>query len=634
MSDAMELEARLKNSITPELEKISQGMTDLSKNTKESTTKISNEFDGLNKVTGLLVKSFLGFATARQAIRFFFDCRNAAQEYQKTQLLLKASLGYTSGALEDQTQALMKKLTIDDEQIRSVQTAISYFTKDEQQIKSLTQASLDFAAATGMDAVSTARLLGRSIEGNTGILSRYGIKINESGNELNKVDSIIDSVNKRFGGQAIALAESKDLWDKFKLSVSEARESIGLLMKSDFWSGKLENKGAEYVAFMEYNYKNAQRILASSDQYSTEVVARAKARIEEYKNDPEISGGKSARFKNDMSKYFSDLKQSNLLTAKLQKELWELTEEGKVKSLEKQRSDELNNTQLTEQQRYLIIERYQFQIDALKQAMADKQQKRDNEIDRMAREAFDETIKRQQEESAFIETEEAKRVDILNQRFVTEMNRRNKSTADERKDNDRKKKEDDQLTKQKIQNMEFGADASFAIIGNLARASKASSATQKVIDIGQATANTALAVTKAMAPGLKWQIPFIIAMGASQIALIASQKYGYGGIVPGNETSGDKVPAMLNSREMILTLGQQENLFNMLSRPNQITNNSIANNSQSINTPINLNITVSNGSNFDISAARFTVDSLVPVLGDALLRAKNEGRLRNYETAR
>jgi len=634
MSDAMELEARLKNAITPELEKISQGMTDLSKNTKENTSKISNDFDGLNKITGLLVKSFLGFASAREAIRFFFDCRNAAQEYQKTQLLLKASLGYTSSALEDQTQVLMKKLTIDDEQIRSVQTAISYFTKDEEQIKKLTQASLDFAAATGMDAVSAARLLGRSIEGNTGLLGRYGIKVKESGDELSKVDNIIDSVNKRFGGQAIALAESKDWWDKLKLSIGETKEAIGLLMKSDFWSGKIENKGAEYVAFMEYNYKNAQRILANSDQYSAEVVAKAKARIEEYKNDPEISSERSARFKNDMSKYFDNLKESNLLTAKLQKELWDLTEEGKIKNLEVQRDTELSNVRLTEEQRYLITERYQVQIDNLKQAILDKQIKRDNEIDRMARETYDKAIKLQKEESEFIEQDEQKRIDILNQRFVTEMNRRVKSSEIEKKENEKRKKEDEEITKQKIKNNEFISDASFQTISNLTKASKTSSAMQKTLDIAQATANMALGISKALAPGLQWQIPFIAALGASQIALIASQKYEYGGIVPGNQNTGDKIPAMVNSREMILTLGQQSNLFSLLSRPNQITNNSISNNSQSVSTPINLNITVANGSNYDMNAARYTVDSLVPVLGDALLRARNEGRLRNYETAR
>lgn len=52
---------------------------------------------------------------------------------------------------------------------------------------------------------------------------------------------------------------------------------------------------------------------------------------------------------------------------------------------------------------------------------------------------------------------------------------------------------------------------------------------------------------------------------ASVIAAMASiPKFATGGIVPGTSFTGDKVPALLNSGEMILNAGQQSNLFNML----------------------------------------------------------------------
>lgn len=41
-------------------------------------------------------------------------------------------------------------------------------------------------------------------------------------------------------------------------------------------------------------------------------------------------------------------------------------------------------------------------------------------------------------------------------------------------------------------------------------------------------------------------------------------KYATGGIVPGTSFTGDKVPALLNSGEMILNGSQQSNLFHML----------------------------------------------------------------------
>ena len=41
-------------------------------------------------------------------------------------------------------------------------------------------------------------------------------------------------------------------------------------------------------------------------------------------------------------------------------------------------------------------------------------------------------------------------------------------------------------------------------------------------------------------------------------------RFASGGIVPGASFTGDKVPALLNSGEMILNGSQQSNLFNML----------------------------------------------------------------------
>lgn len=65
-------------------------------------------------------------------------------------------------------------------------------------------------------------------------------------------------------------------------------------------------------------------------------------------------------------------------------------------------------------------------------------------------------------------------------------------------------------------------------------------------------------------------IPFVgIALGLAGVAAIIAAmssmpKFATGGIVPGTSFSGDKVPALLNSGEMILNGSQQSNLFQML----------------------------------------------------------------------
>ena len=66
------------------------------------------------------------------------------------------------------------------------------------------------------------------------------------------------------------------------------------------------------------------------------------------------------------------------------------------------------------------------------------------------------------------------------------------------------------------------------------------------------------------------QIPFVgwLLAGAAVASVLAAMasvpKFAAGGIVPGASFTGDKVPALLNSGEMILNGSQQSNLFKML----------------------------------------------------------------------
>lgn len=83
-----------------------------------------------------------------------------------------------------------------------------------------------------------------------------------------------------------------------------------------------------------------------------------------------------------------------------------------------------------------------------------------------------------------------------------------------------------------------------------------------------ASANTLAAGSEALKAHAG--IPFVgIAMGGAGVAAIIAAmasipKFANGGIVPGISFAGDKVPAMLNSGEMILNGSQQANLFKML----------------------------------------------------------------------
>lgn len=104
---------------------------------------------------------------------------------------------------------------------------------------------------------------------------------------------------------------------------------------------------------------------------------------------------------------------------------------------------------------------------------------------------------------------------------------------------------------------QFGSDgAAFALnsIGSIA---------QMIVQLqGLATAN---GVASAMSLPFPANLAAIATVVGTVASIFASMpKFATGGIVPGASFTGDKVPALLNSGEMILNGSQQSNLFQML----------------------------------------------------------------------
>ena len=88
-------------------------------------------------------------------------------------------------------------------------------------------------------------------------------------------------------------------------------------------------------------------------------------------------------------------------------------------------------------------------------------------------------------------------------------------------------------------------------------------AMEKLFVANQAIATSQAAASAAATPIVGW-ITAIGAISAMLAAFASIPKFANGGIVPGNMFSGDRVPALVNSGEMILNRSQQSYLFEML----------------------------------------------------------------------
>ena len=132
----------------------------------------------------------------------------AASESEAAEKRLTTALGYRSQALIDQSGALQKTTAFEDDAIVGAQALIAAYVKDESQIKAATKATLDLAAAKGMDLTNAAELVAKSLGSETNALARYGVDVEGAVGSTQRLETLTSNVARLFGGQAVAQAET------------------------------------------------------------------------------------------------------------------------------------------------------------------------------------------------------------------------------------------------------------------------------------------------------------------------------------------------------------------------------------------------------------------------------------------
>jgi len=144
---------------------------------------------------------------------------------------LSTALGHTSQALLNQASALQAVTTFGDENIISAQALIAAFTDDEEAIKRATEATLDLAAAKGMDLFAAADLVAKTLGSTTNAMSRYGIEVTGAVGSTERLNTLTQNIAKTFGGQAKAQAETlTGSLTQMGNAVGDTAESIGGLL--------------------------------------------------------------------------------------------------------------------------------------------------------------------------------------------------------------------------------------------------------------------------------------------------------------------------------------------------------------------------------------------------------------------
>jgi hypothetical protein len=132
------------------------------------------------------------------------------EKAQKTLAAAMKQAGtFTEAALEHNiayAASLQKMTTFGDEAILGVQRQLTNFGAEGEMLDQLTKATLDLAAAKGMDLKSAGDLVAKSFGSSTNAMSRYGIEVEGAAGSTERAESAVKNMTKLFGGAAAAEA--------------------------------------------------------------------------------------------------------------------------------------------------------------------------------------------------------------------------------------------------------------------------------------------------------------------------------------------------------------------------------------------------------------------------------------------
>ena len=141
---------------------------------------------------------------------------------------LQAALGKTSKTLLSYASSLQKVTMFGDEATIEAMALMAAFTKDENALKKLTAATLDYAAATGTDLNAAAALVGRTFGTSMNAMSRYGVAVEGAAGSTERLDSLTGNLTDMFGGQALAQTNTMaGSIEQMKNAAGDAAEALG-----------------------------------------------------------------------------------------------------------------------------------------------------------------------------------------------------------------------------------------------------------------------------------------------------------------------------------------------------------------------------------------------------------------------
>ena len=161
------------------------------------------------------------------AIHSFGEAEKATNALNQSMVAQGIYTAELSKKYQEMAEHLESVTTFADDQITSAQALMQAQLGQTQITEQLMRATLDLAAAKGMDLKSAADMVGKTIGTETNALARQGIVLDEAATKSEKLASVISQLNSKFGGQAEAQAKGLGSLEQLKNAADNFLEKIG-----------------------------------------------------------------------------------------------------------------------------------------------------------------------------------------------------------------------------------------------------------------------------------------------------------------------------------------------------------------------------------------------------------------------
>lgn len=194
-------------------------------------SKQANPVNSLTASLKGLVGAYLGLRGVQAVVNYAMQATEAFRTQERAVLSLNntlANAGIYSEQYSQHIQALARSIqsysNYGDEVIIKAQALGQAYIGQTKITEQLTKATVDFAAATGMDLEQAFTLVGKAIGSPTNALARYGIQLNKNMSDSEKMTAIAIQLGNRYEGQAKQMANASI---QLKNAVGDLSETFG-----------------------------------------------------------------------------------------------------------------------------------------------------------------------------------------------------------------------------------------------------------------------------------------------------------------------------------------------------------------------------------------------------------------------